>query len=143
MFISFLFEPSFGLVNAKRDAVTGIGSWENEITVTSPEDIGKVTAEIALVHPDLNGVVFVSGDTITMSGLADVVEQMAGKKIVRQLKTVSDLKQELDRDSNDSMKKYRVVFAEGVGVSWPKGSSFNETHGMATQTVASWAKRHM
>ncbi|SMR51762.1 unnamed protein product [Zymoseptoria tritici ST99CH_3D1] len=143
MFISFLFEPSFGLVSAERDTVTAIGSWENEITVTSPEDIGKITAEIALAHPDLAGVVYVSGDTISMQRLADVVEQSTGKKVTRQLKSVSDLKQELSEDPNDSMRKYRVVFGEGVGVSRSKAASFNEKQGMKTQTVADWANQHL
>ena len=138
MFISFLFEPAFGLVHPKGDSVTGIGSWENEITVTSPEDIGKVTAELALRHTDVAGVVYVAGDTISMQRLADLVERLAGKTITRQLKTVPQLQQELAEDPDDSMKKYRVVFAQGVGVSWPKAKSFNETAGISTQTVEDW-----
>ncbi|CAK3769463.1 Hypothetical predicted protein [Lecanosticta acicola] len=139
MFISFLFEPAFGLVNADRSVVTGIGSWDNEITVTSPEDIGRLTAEIALVHPEIQGVVFTSGDTISMQRLADVVERVTGHQVSRVLKTVPELKAELAASPDDSMRKYRVVFAEGKGVAWRKSESFNAVHGIRTQTVDEWA----
>lgn len=56
MFISFLFEPAFGLVNAERSVVTGIGSWENEITVTSPEDIGRLTPSSRWCVPTLRAL---------------------------------------------------------------------------------------
>lgn len=143
MFISFLFEPAFGLVNAERDVVTGIGSWENEITVTSPEDIGRLTAEIALAHPDIEGVVYTSGDTISMKRLGDVVERVMGNKVERVLKTVPDLKTELAEVPDDSMRKYRVVFAEGKGVAWSKSESFNEVQGIATQNVEDWARQNL
>lgn len=143
MFISFLFEPSFGLVNAKRNVVTGIGSWENAITATSPEDIGRVTAEIALNHPDVKGVVYVSGDTVTMQKLADVTEKVTGQQVTRVLKTVADLKNELAESPDDGMRKYRVVFAEGKGTAWAKEDSFNFKHGIRTQTVEEWAKLHL
>ncbi|EME45949.1 hypothetical protein DOTSEDRAFT_51557 [Dothistroma septosporum NZE10] len=118
MFISFLFEPAFGLVNAERNVVTGIGSWENEITVTSPEDIGRLTAEIALAHPEAQGVLYTAGDTISMSGLANVVAKVTGKEVTRVLKTVPDLEAELGKDPLDGMRKYRVVFAQGRGVAF-------------------------
>lgn len=143
MFISFLFEPAFGLVNAERDVVTGIGSWENEITITSPEDIGRLTAEIALAHPDIEGLVYTSGDTISMKRLGDVVEKVMGSMVERVLKTVPDLKAELAEAPNDSMRKYRVVFAEGKGVAWSKSESFNEAQGIATQNVENWARQYL
>lgn len=143
MFISFLFEPAFGLVNEKRDLVTGIGAWENEITVTSPEDIGRLTAELALAHPDAEGVMYTSGDTISMRRLAEVVEKVTGKEVKRVLKTVPDLKAELAQDRESSIRKYRVVFAEGNGVAWSKAESFNEVQGIPTQTVEDWAKKNL
>lgn len=143
MFISFLFEPSFGLVNGDRSVVTGIGSWENAITVTSPRDIGRVVAEIALAHEDTQGVVYTSGDTISMSQLADVVEDVTGKKVTRKLKTVPDLKAELEESPEDGMRKYRVVFAEARGVAWSKSESFNAVHNISTQAVQEWASQNL
>ena len=115
IFTSFIFEPAFGIVNAERDSVTALGSWGNTITTTTPDDIGKVVAEIALVHSDTKGVIFTAGDTVSMAQVADVVEGVTGTKIHRTLKTVDQLKQELAANPGNGMKKYRVVFAEGVG----------------------------
>lgn len=138
MFISFLFEPAFDIVNAGRDTVTAIGSWENSITVTSPEDIGKITAELALACPAINGVVFAAGDTVSMQQIVDVVDNVLARNVKRQLKTVTQLKQELAADPGNGMRKYRVVFAEGVGVSWAKERSFNVKRAISTQTVHQW-----
>ncbi len=115
MFTSFIFVPEFGIVNAERDTVTALGSWENRITVTSPSDIGWLTAEIALSHPDVEGVVFTAGDTVSMAQVADVVDKVGGKKVQRVEKNVALLKDELAKEPTDGWRKYRVVFAEGVG----------------------------
>ena len=115
VFISFLFEPAFDIVNAERDTVTAIGSWGNSITVTSPEDIGKLTAEVALACPDIKGVVYTAGDTVSMQQLAEVVDNVIGIEVTRRLKTVPQLKEELAMDPNNGIRKYRVVFGEGAG----------------------------
>lgn len=143
MFTSFLFEPAFNLVNAQRDTVTAIGSWENSITVTSPQDIGTITAEIALAAPEIQGVVFTAGDTVSMAQLAGIVERVTGKEVKRVLKTVPQLKEELAAEPNDGMRKYRVVFAEGVGVSWEKEKTFNVQRGIRTETAEEWARRNL
>ena len=117
IFIPFIFEPAFGIVNAERSVVTALGSWDNTLTATTPKDIGRVVAEIALAHPDVEGVVFTAGDTISMSRIVDVVEKVRGAKVERKLKTVDQLKQELAGDPENGMAKYRVVFAQGVGKS--------------------------
>ncbi len=51
MFISFLFKPSFGVIDLSANAVHALGSWENAVTVTTAEDIGKLTAEILFAEP--------------------------------------------------------------------------------------------
>lgn len=109
MFISFLFEPSFGLVSASRDSVTALGSWDNALTVTAPEDIGKITARLALLHPNVKGVVYTAGDTVTFRRLVDIVERVTGREVTRKLKTVDQLETELAEGTNDGMRKYRVV----------------------------------
>ena len=116
IFTSFIFEPSFGIVNAERTAVMALGSWENHVTATAPEDIGKVVAEIALSKPDVKGVIFEAGDTVSMRQIADIVDRVLEKKVDRSVKTVEQLKQKLAADPNNGMTKYRVVFAEGKGI---------------------------
>lgn len=142
MFTSFLFEPSFGLVDAEWSTVTAIGSWDNQITVTSPNDIGRVVAEMVFTQPIPTGVVFAAGDTVSMRRLADIVSTISGHAITRRLKTVEELKVELKTDPDDGMKKYRVVFAEGTGVAWERSQTFNEMVGMHMESAAEWATAH-
>jgi len=143
MFTSFLFEPSLGIVNKERTTVTAIGSWDNSITVTSPEDIGTLTAELALSCPEVEGVVYTAGDTVSMQRLADVVEQMTLNQIKRELRTVSQLKGELAADPENGMLKYRVVFGEGVGVAWDQSATFNARRGMKLESVDDWARANL
>lgn len=143
MFTSFLFEPALDLVNAARDTVTAIGSWENSITVTSPSDIGRLTAEIALATPEVQGVVYTAGDTVSMARLAEIVEGVMGKEIKRVLKTVPQLREELAQDPKNGTKKYRVVFGEGVGVSWEKEKTFNMQRSIKVETAEEWAMANL
>lgn len=143
MFTSFLFEPSFGLVDDQREVVTAIGSWDDAITVTSPDDIGRITAEIALVCLDIQGVVYTAGDTVTMARLADIVERVSGEEVKRALKTVPQLKEELAADPENGMLKYQIVFGEGIGVSWDKSSTFNAARGIETETADEWAQKNL
>lgn len=140
MFMSFLFEPAFGVVDLQARRVVGLGSWENALTVTAVEDIGRVVAELALVRVEEKGAVFVAGDTVSMRRLADVAEGLVGREVERSVKTVDQLERELEESPDDVMRKYRAVFAAGVGVSWDKKGSFNARHGMETVLVEDWAK---
>ena len=115
MFTSFIFEPAFGIVSAERDSVTALGSWENSITTTTAEDIGKIVAEVVLSHPQTNGVLFSAGDTVSMQQIADVVDKVMRRKVQRSVKSVAQLLKELEDAPHDGMKKYRVLFAQGVG----------------------------
>ena len=96
MFTSFLFEPSFGVVDLAQDTVRALGSWDNAVTVTTPEDIGVLTAEIVSTEPRIaNSVVYTAGDTITYARLADVVDTVLGRKVRRVEWCVPELKDEL------------------------------------------------
>ena len=143
IFTSFIFEPGFGVVSAERDVVTALGSWENRVTATAPEDIGSVVAEIALQRMEVKGVVFAAGDTVSMRQIADVVDDVSGKKIQRVEKSVDELKQELKKKPDDGIAKYRVVFGEGKGIAWEKETSFNAQNGIETLTVKEWAEKNL
>lgn len=144
MFTSFVFEPSFGVVDLSSNTVHALGSWDNEVTLTTPEDIGVLTAEIVHARPRIaNEVVFVAGDTLTFRQLADIVEEVRGVPVTRTEWSLPYLLDELHRDPTDSMKKYHAVFAPGKGVAWPKEQSFNANHGITTTTAAEWARAHL
>uniref|UniRef100_A0A494G9Q4 NmrA-like domain-containing protein n=1 Tax=Solanum lycopersicum TaxID=4081 RepID=A0A494G9Q4_SOLLC len=155
MFMRFLFEEAFGVVELKgegKERVTALGSWENELTVTEVEDIGRVVAELVLGsgldgegegEGESSGVVYVAGDTVSMSRLADVVEGVLGREVERRVKSVQQLEAELREEPDGVMRKYRAVFAAGVGVSWEKERSFNARRGIETVLVEDWARRNL
>jgi len=143
MFMSFLFERAFGVVDLEEGRVQALGSWENELSVTTVEDIGRVVAEIVLVGVGERGVVYVAGDIVSMRRLADLVGMVLGRCSERSVKTVEQLERELTEDPNDVMRKYRAVFAAGVGISWDMAETFNAKHGIKTVSVEEWASQYL
>ena len=103
----------------------------------------STTAKIAMACPEIKGVVYTAGDTVTMERLASIVEDVSEKKVRRVLKTVPQLKEELKADPENGMLKYQIVFGEGVGVSWDKAGTFNATRGIETETVDEWARKNL
>jgi hypothetical protein len=49
----------------------------------------------------------------------------------------------LAKDPANAIKKYRVVFAEGKGVSWDMGKTFNAQQGIGVTSVERWAKENL
>ncbi|KRW65139.1 2'-hydroxyisoflavone reductase [Pseudomonas sp. TTU2014-096BSC] len=144
MFTSFLFEPAFGVVDLARNAVHALGSWNTQVTVTTPEDIGLLTARILFTRPRLtNQVVFVAGDTLSYGQLADRVEAALDRKVHRVEWTVQKLNDDLAAAPDDQMRKYRAVFAQGKGVAWDKRHTFNAAHGIELTTTADWINEHL
>jgi hypothetical protein len=144
MFTSFLLERSFGVVDFEEDVVRALGAWGNKVSVTTPADIGRLTAMIVFEEEkSWNEVEFLSGDTISYGDLAELVENITGRKFKREVWTVEWLKEELTKDPSDNLKKYRVVFAEGKGVSWELEKTFNGRKGIQVQSVESFAREHV
>ncbi|SPJ34977.1 aromatic alcohol reductase [Kushneria phyllosphaerae] len=144
MFTSFLFEPSFGVVDLEHDTVHALGSWENRVTVTTPEDIGLLTAAILFHEPRFkNETVFVAGDTISYGELADELERQLCRPFKRDLWSTRHLADALSADPDNNLLKYRAVFAAGVGVAWPRETTFNHHYGIDTVDVAAWIRQHL
>ncbi|VVM57413.1 hypothetical protein PS645_01074 [Pseudomonas fluorescens] len=143
MFTSFLFEPAFGVVDLSDNIVRALGSWDTAVTVTTPEDIGRLTASI-LCEPDLKDqVVFIAGDTLTYRQLADTVERVLKRKVERMEWTVPALMADLAAAPDDSMRKYRAVFAEGKGVAWVKADTYYAKRKIETINVAQWIEHNL
>ena len=141
MFTSFLFEPSFGVVDLSQNTVRALGAWENSVTVTAAEDIGMLTAEILLAQPPIrNQVIYTAGDTLTYAQLADTVDSVLHRKVHRVEWTIAALRQELAQDPADALRRYRLVFAEGRGVAWPMSQTFNAKKGIPVLSVRAWAQ---
>ncbi len=139
MFTSFLFEPSFGLVDLEAGRVHALGSWENRLTVTIPDDIGRLTVAILAHEPRLdNEVVFVAGDTFSYVQLADMVEHHLSRSVERILWNMNTLRSEVAAHPEDGMRKYHLAFARDTGVAWNKECTFNAAQGIAVTDVPSW-----
>ena len=144
MFTSFLFEPAFGVVDLAKNTVHALGTWDTQVTVTTPEDIGKLTALIIFAEPRLiDQVVFVAGDTLSYRQLANILDEKLGRTLSRVECTVPQLNAALAAAPHDSLCKYRAVFAQGKGVAWDKKRTFNATHGIELTTVADWVEQNL
>ena len=139
MFMSYLFEPEFGVVDLENDAVHALGSLDTAVTLTTPDDIGVLTAEIVFFAPTIrNEIVFLAGDTVTYGEVADTLQSTLGRPFSRSEWTVPFLMNELANDPKDMMRKYRAAFAQGRGVAWDKAATFNDRHGIPVTDVSAW-----
>ncbi len=147
MFMSFLFEPWFGVVDLNDDegkgVVRALGGWENEVTVTTPEDIGKVVSRIVFDGSVRDEVVFVGGQMVSYGALANMIEGVLGREAKREVWSVENLEEELKTDPGNAVKKYRVVFAEGKGVSWEMEKTYNAQKGIGMMDVKTWASANL
>ncbi|RDL37727.1 putative isoflavone oxidoreductase [Venustampulla echinocandica] len=148
MFTSFLFEESFGVVLSDDGEVLvrALGGEENRVTVTSPGDIGRAVAEVVFDGDERryrNQVVYTAGDTISYGRLAKTLEEVTGRTVRREPRSVEVLREELEENPEDVLRRYRVVFAEGKGVSWDKERSFNVQRGMEMQDARGWLKENL
>jgi len=144
MFTSFLFEPAFDVVNLDRGTIHGLGSWETKVTVTTPEDVGKLTTEILMTEPRIaNEVVFVAGDTISYGHLADVVERVTGRTFQKEAWTLDKLRADLAVAPEDVMTRYRAAFALGDGMWWDKANTFNARKGLKVIEVEAYLRARL
>jgi hypothetical protein len=139
MFMSYLFEPEFDVVDLEKSAVRALGSYDTAVTLTTPEDIGVLTAEIVFYEPTIsNEIVFLAGDTVTYGELADKLEAGLNRPFSRDEWTVPVLMEELAVDPQNMMRKYRAAFGIGRGMSWDKAGTFNEREGIKVTDVSDW-----
>lgn len=144
LFTSYLFEPDFAVVDFENDTVNALGSLETSVTLTTPDDIGKLTAEIVFFEPRFrNEIVYLSGDTVAYGQVAGILERVLGRPFKTKVWTVPYLMQELEKDPTHHIKKYRAVFAQGKGVSWPKAGTLNDQQSIQVTTVEEWAKKNI
>ncbi|MGF6214344.1 aromatic alcohol reductase [Comamonas sp. 4034] len=139
MFMSYLFEPEFGVVDLQNDAVHALGSFDTAVTLTTPDDIGALTAEVVFAQPRIrNEIVYLAGDTVTYGEVADKLEAGLGRSFTRSVWTEQYLLDELARDPQNMMSKYRAAFAQGRGMSWNKSGTFNQRRAIPVTDVLSW-----
>ncbi|KAG8534390.1 uncharacterized protein KY384_001235 [Bacidia gigantensis] len=153
MFMSFLFEEVFGVVEELKIAdergeergvkVRALGGAENKVTVTSVEDIGRVVAQVVFEGREIGGVVFTAGQTVGYRQLAEILGEVLGRKVEVEDWSVGQLRAELDEKPDDSMRKYRLVFAAGKGVWWDEEGTLEKQIGLILQDVKAWCLQNL
>jgi hypothetical protein len=146
LFMSMMFLPEFGIVDLHaaggETAVRALGGWENEVTVTAPEDIGKLVTAIVYASPEIRDeVVYVGGECISYLRLADIVERLVSREVRREIWTVEFLEKELSQHPADDMAMYRVAFAKEKGVAWHMERTWNVKNGLGTVGIEEYATR--
>ncbi|KAL8389548.1 hypothetical protein RB595_008925 [Gaeumannomyces hyphopodioides] len=135
LFTSFLFLPSFGLVDAGAGMLRALGSWDNQISLTAPRDVGRMTAE-ALFVPPAGNIIHIAGDTLSYKQIADMMEALCPSKAWRrELWDLETLHKNLESDHGDLTTKYQIIFGGGKGVGWAKESTLNVQRGLAMMDV--------
>ncbi|KAL6909143.1 hypothetical protein GGI43DRAFT_169282 [Trichoderma evansii] len=139
LFMSFLFVPDFGIVDLASKTVRGLGSWDNRITLTTPEDIGRATAEMVL---DPRGTskqcVYVAGDTLSYAQVGDLLDGHFGTRFRRELWDKEELARQMREQPDSAMVKYRDTFAQGRGVAWGQEKTLNSARGMQMTDVKAY-----
>lgn len=144
MFMNYLFEPDFGVVDLRKDAVHALGSLDTAVTLTTPDDIGALTAAIVFARPRIrNEIVYLAGDTVTYGEVADKLQATLGRPFSRSEWSAQYLLDELARDPHDMMRKYRAAFAQGRGVAWDKSGTFNQRRAISVTDLASWINANL
>jgi hypothetical protein len=144
MFMSYLFEPEFGVVDLEEHAVHALGSLNTAVTLTTPDDIGVLTAEVVFTQPRIrNDIVYLAGDTVTYGEVADKLQAALGQLFSRSAWSEEYLLDELARDPHNMIRKYRAAFAQGRGVAWDKSDSFNAQRAIPVTDVASWINANL
>ncbi|ASM00907.1 aromatic alcohol reductase [Serratia sp. OLHL2] len=144
IFMSYLFEPTFGVVDLQNSTVNALGSLDNTMTLTTPDDIGMLTAAIVFAAPRIRDeIVYIAGDTVTYEEVADKLQAALGRPFTRSVWSEQYLLDELAREPQDMMHKYRAVFAQGRGVAWDKSVTFNQQHAIPVTDVASWINANL
>ncbi|GKS84603.1 aromatic alcohol reductase [Acidovorax sp. SUPP1855] len=144
MFMSYLFEPEFGVVDLQNNAVHALGNLDTAVTVTTPDDIGALTAAVVFARPRIrNEIVFLAGDTVTYGEVADKLQAALGRPFSRSQWTEQYLLDQLAREPQNMMRKYRAAFAQGRGVAWDKSGTFNQRRAIPVTDVSSWINANL
>ncbi|MGB3764428.1 MAG: aromatic alcohol reductase [Ornithinimicrobium sp.] len=144
MFMNYLFDAGSGMVDMANDTVNALGSLNTAVTVTTPEDIGALTAEILFDEPRIrNEIVYLAGDTVTYGELANTLENVLQRPFERVEWSVPHLLDELAGDPDNMTLKYRAVFAQGRGVAWDKSQTFNAQREIPVTNVREWIAENL
>ncbi|KAI1803157.1 isoflavone reductase family protein [Daldinia bambusicola] len=146
LFMSFLFQRAFGVVDLRGRKVRALGSWDARLTLTTARDVGRMAAEVVYdagikgEEAETRGVVYVAGDTVTYARVAELVEKRFGGEWTRELWDEEFLRGKLRERPEDGMLKYTNVWAKGRGVAWDMQRTVNARRGVELQSLESYLR---
>ncbi|KAK1660083.1 isoflavone reductase [Colletotrichum godetiae] len=146
LFMSFLFVKEFGVVDFEERKLRALGGWDVEVTLTQPDDIARMTAEVVFEPRGIPGegrnVVYVAGDTVSYETAADLVEeQFPGVEFSREVWDMGLIRESLVEDPGNNWNKYRGIFGSGKGISWPLGKTLNGERRIALEDLRTFLGR--
>jgi hypothetical protein len=146
LFSSVLFPPVSGLVDMEHKVVYVLEDWNNRFTTTTPEDIGKFTAEIVLGRERdalfEKGPICVAGDTVSYQDVADIVEETTGQRFTRKLLTLKQTDDELQAGLTAAGVCHNVL-ARGRGILFDKADLWVPRAGVKTATLREFAPKYL
>ena len=75
-------------------------------------------------------MVYVAGDTLTFEAVTGMVASVVGEDRVEwEILSREVLRKETKMDPENAAKRYRAIWGENTGVSWPRDQSWNEMRG--------------
>lgn len=98
-------------------------------------------AHVVLVIPEsetLNQVVYIGGDTVTYTDLADRLAQVFQVDFKREEWSLTWLRGRLELQPDNLWYKYQVMFGEGRGVSWAKSETLNHQYGITMVDIKAY-----
>ncbi|KAK7699493.1 hypothetical protein SLS64_011631 [Diaporthe eres] len=136
LFMSYLFIADFGVVDLEKKTVRALGSWDNRVTVSTPHDIGRLTAEMVFVpEGTLNEVVYIGGDTVSYGQLANTLDEAFHETVNREEWDLPFLKDRLAANPTNLWYKYQCIFGDGKGISWDIAKALNGQRDISMTTV--------
>lgn len=146
LFMSFLFVKEFGVVDFEEKKLRALGGWDVEITLTGPEDIARMTAEVVFEPRGIPGngsnVVFVAGDTISYGRVANLVEKRFNEvEFTREEWDMRLIEASLKKDPENVWNKYRGIFGAGSGIAWPMEKTLNYQRGIKLEDLETYLGR--
>lgn len=142
LFMSYLFIADFGVVDLEKRTARALGSWDNKVTVSTPHDIGRLTAEMVFV-PDgtLDKVVYIGGDTVSYGQLANTLDEAFHESFTREEWNLPFLKDRLAANPDNLWYKYQCIFGDGKGISWDMKRTLNGQRDISMTTVRDYIEK--
>lgn len=146
LFMSFLFVRDFGVVDFEEKKLRALGGWDVEITLTQPDDIARMTAEVVFEPRGIPGegrnVVYVAGDTVSYGTVAGLMkERFPEIEFSKEVWDMVAIRESLARDPTNNWNKYRGIFGAGKGISWPLEKTLNHERGIKLEDLRTFLGR--